>query len=127
MKPLLDEFEQIACCAKYPVAILANTLKRDIELIDLANAPSVPELYTLAEGRGLCFLAAVGLVDGVPMSALAAPLDDDMTKLMTSAYLEYVHEKQRQRVMDLIPPDAAQDYLCRLWSLSDPRHNRTDA
>ena len=70
-----DHFEQIVGFAAFPVAIVGNLESENFELIDIIPEPPSADVTQRLSERGMSFIAAIGIVEGAPGTALAEPLD----------------------------------------------------
>jgi hypothetical protein len=114
---MYDKFEQIAAYARLAVVILGNPTTSEFVLIDLAEP--LPDLRCEAQ-RGLSFIGTVGVVQGVPLTVLAQPLDNAALDALSQAYLRHV-ECVLAGCRAVTPGDDSEQWLWRLWSLKDPR------
>ncbi len=114
----MDKFEQLAMEAQLAVCILANADVSDIELVNLKAVPLHNETTRDFTGRGLRFIGVIGIVQGVPRSALAVPLDPVRTSALSQAFIAYT-----QSLLDanLKPKDDFELFMTRLCALEDPR------
>ena len=116
---MIDKFEQIAFESQLSVCILANEGVTDIELVNLKSVPlPTPRDFP---GRTLHFLGVIGIVQGVPRTALAEPLDPVRISALSAAFIAYCEVLldaglEQQRKGDEV------DWLNRLMSLEDPRN-----
>jgi hypothetical protein len=116
---MYDKFEQIAFEAQLAVCVLANEGVTDIELVNLRSVP-LPTARDFT-GRNLHFLGVIGIVQGVPRTALAEPLDPVRISALSAAFIAYCEVLldaglEQQRKGDEV------DWLNRLMSLEDPRN-----
>jgi hypothetical protein len=88
--PKVDKFDRLLWDAELAVGILGNPAALDFQLIDLAPGPFPDGLRDAVTKRGLYFLGVVGLVQGVPHSALAEPLDTATASWLATAYNKHV-------------------------------------
>lgn len=90
---MYDKFQTLAMRSSVAVSILANSDVSDIELLPVApRAYSDEEIHRLAAqwaGRGLGFIGVVGIVDGVPQTALDVPLDPGRIEALSAAFVAY--------------------------------------
>lgn len=114
---MYDKFELIAGYARLAVVILGNPRISEFVLIDLAEP--LPDLRSEAQ-RGLSFIGAVGIVQGVRRVALAEPLDNDALDALSQAYIRHVECILEGRIRATTPGDDSERWLWRLWSLKDP-------
>jgi hypothetical protein len=113
---MYDKFEQIAFEAQLAVCVLANEGVTDIELVNLRSVPlPTPPDFT---GRNLHFLGVIGVVQGVPRTALAEPLDPVRISALSAAFIRYC-----EVLLDagLRPKDDFVRFAEALWSLPDTR------
>ena len=112
MNAQYDKFEQLVFDAELAVAIFSNPATSDFELINLAPGQHRP--HDLRE-RGMCFVGVMGIVKGVPRTALDAPLDATITAALSQAFVRHI-EQEANRELELAG-------LGRLYQLPDPRSN----
>jgi hypothetical protein len=84
----------------FPVAILGNLETRTFELIQLLDIP--PDLHQMIEKRNLCFVGFVGIVDGVPRSALELPIDSAAVADILAAYLQIIETEMNRLEISMI-------------------------
>jgi hypothetical protein len=108
-----DKFEQLALDAQLSVVILGNPETSDFEMVSVAPGPLPDERNIRA--RGMRFVGVVGLVHGVPRSALDEPLDAATTSALAQAYLRFIEHEANKELETAV--------LGRMYQLSDPRTN----
>jgi hypothetical protein len=120
----MDKFDALVGDAQLCVAVLANQDVTDIELLPLKGVPyagyTVEGLKQQFAGRDLRFLGTVGLVNGVPHTALAEPLDTFRIAALFAAFATYCEVLQEESLEQARKGDEV-DWLRRLQSLEDPR------
>jgi hypothetical protein len=116
----MDKVTSLVAQARLPVLMLANTATRDFELLP-ALTPISPLVDAALDGRGLCFVGACGIVDGIPRSAFECVLDDGAVTAFAERYLAYVlAELSRPAPTEPKVNDGA-SWLESLYRLEDPR------
>jgi hypothetical protein len=95
---MYDKHEQIAHDAEFVVCILGNPETSDFELIDISHAPLPEHLRTPMRERGFRFLGTVGLLEGVPRTALEEPLSPEITSALAQAYIRHVEAAANARL-----------------------------
>jgi hypothetical protein len=85
----MDKFEQISTTASYAVAIFGNPAREDFSLFDLTKGTPYPVddiQREIAEGS-LVFCGVIGIVHGLPRTALAEPLGEYTIAALTRAFI----------------------------------------
>ena len=88
----MDKFEQLSTAASYGVAIFGNPALDDFCLFDLTKGTPYPvedHKREIAE-RALSFCGVIGIVQGVPRTALAEPLGEYTITALTRAFCERI-------------------------------------
>jgi hypothetical protein len=93
-----DRFEQLVHDAQFPVTILGNPQAHDFELIDLTAPLPEEASCNRMRARGLFFIGAVGLVDGVPCAALGSPLNPACLATIAEAYVRHAEAALNRRL-----------------------------
>lgn len=122
----MDKFEQLSTAASYAVAIFGNQAQGDFALFDLTRGTPYPvedHKREIAE-RALCFCGVMGIVQGVPYTALAEPLDTYTITALSHAFNERVESASAAALtaaLERQPKDDSESWIWRLWSLKDTR------
>jgi hypothetical protein len=109
---MYDKFDQLISDAQLKVLILGNPETSDFELIDLAPGPLSHDPHNLHE-RGMYFVGVMGIVQGVPRSALDEPLDVLTTTALAQAFVLHAERILNARL--------EADWLGRLYQIPDTR------
>jgi hypothetical protein len=107
-----DKFEQLVNDAQLAVAVFGNLETSDFELITLG--PKFRDPLNLRE-RGMVFIAVMGIVNCVPRTALAVPVDAATTKTLADAFVKHIEVVAAQELETA--------FLSRLYNLEDRRIN----
>jgi hypothetical protein len=113
MQTKYDKFEQLTFDAQLAVAVFGNLETSDFELIALKPGPA-NEPVNLRE-RGMVFIAVMGIVNCVPQTALAVPVDAATTKTLSDAFVKHIEIVAAQELETA--------FLTRLYDLEDRRAN----
>jgi hypothetical protein len=116
---MYDKFQTLAMRAhdSLCVAILANDDVTDIELVNVKLAPLPEDRARELGARGLHFLGMMGIVDGLPQTALDIPLDPVRISALSAAFVAYCEVMLR----DALEKGDEVAWLMRLFSLPDER------
>lgn len=85
---MYDSMERLAAYAEYPVAVMTDDQHAQIEMIALDDIN--PEVIASFRARGLHFVAACGLLRGVPEIAMQYPLPENVAFAVGAAHREYI-------------------------------------
>jgi hypothetical protein len=88
----MDQFHQITETASYAVAIFGNPARGDFALFDLTKGTPFPveDIQREIAERAFCFCGVMGIVQGVPRTALAEPLGEYTVTALSRAFIERV-------------------------------------
>jgi hypothetical protein len=119
---VLDRFELLASYGKFTVAVMGNPQTSDFELVDLDDAEKIAQVK--ADGafvsRGLRFIGAFAILDGLPRAAFAEFLDDATIDTLAWSYAQHYKSRLEETGQTQTPGDSLQ-HLEALWSLHPPR------
>jgi hypothetical protein len=120
----MNEFEQLGEMASYAVAIFGNPARGDFALYDLTPGTSFPVedmQHEIAE-RAFCFCGVIGVVHGLPCTALAEPLDEHTIRALSHAFTARIEAAVTAVEAALAQPkDDSEAWCFRLYALKDPR------
>ncbi len=116
----LDKFQRIAWDGQSAAAILGNG--SEFQLVDVSDANAIPseEQRQKLLRRGFCFVGVVGLIEGSTIFALAEPLDETSTAVLSQAYVAFIEQRINKNAK---PVGDGADWLTRLYQLPDTREN----
>ena len=117
---MLDKHQTLVRDAQLALCILGNPQTSDFELIEMPKLPLSEERLHSLRLRGMYYLGVVGLVDGVPRTALDEPLENAAVDALARAFLS--HMASLLRSASVRSADASVQWLAELYSLTDPRH-----
>lgn len=122
----MDRFEQITNVASYAVAVFGNPAQGEFSLFDLTRGTPFPveNIQREIAERSLIFCGVLGVVQGIPCTAFAQPLDGCTIRALSHAFNERVEGASKAALTaDLSgqPKDDSEKFLWRLWSLQDTR------
>lgn len=89
---MYDRFQTLAMRANPAVAVLANSDGTELELLPVMPHGPSEDLDRLAQqwaGRGLAFVGVMGMVDGLPHTALDVPLDATRMHALSEAFARH--------------------------------------
>jgi hypothetical protein len=122
---MYDKFETIAIKGRLPVGIVGNPENSEFALVDLTQP--VPDFRREIAQRGFCFIGVVGMIEGVPRTALTEPLDTAAVDMLSQAYIRHVEHALQGRIHAMLsartiaPGNDSEQWLRQLYSLKDPR------
>ncbi len=123
----MDKFEQLSEAASYAVAIFGNPARGDYALYDLTKGTPYPvagNQREIAEGA-FVFCGVMGIVRGVPRTALALELDPWAYTALSQAFCERIEaavtKVEGTLALTTAPGDDSEEWLFRLYNLKDPR------
>jgi hypothetical protein len=122
----MDKFEQLSTAASYAVAIFGNQAQGDFALFDLTKGTTFPveNIQREIAERSLVFCGVMGVVQGIPCTTLAEPLDSCTIRALSHAFNERVESASAAALtaaLERQPKDDSEQWLWRLWSLKDTR------
>ena len=89
--PKLDKFDQLITDSELAACILGNPATLDFEMVNLDPGVALPDgLRDAVTIRGLYFLGTVGIVQGVPRTALAESLNRCAMSLLADAFIDHL-------------------------------------
>jgi hypothetical protein len=88
----MDRFEQITNAASYAVAVFGNPAQGEFSLFDLTKGTPFPveNIQREIAERSLIFCGVLGVVQGIPCTAFAQPLDGCTIRALSHAFNERV-------------------------------------
>jgi hypothetical protein len=118
---MYDKFQILAMRAhdSLCVCILANDDATDIELVN-PTSPFPEDTSREFDARGLTFLGVMGIVDGLPQTALEIPLDHVRISALSAAFVKYCEDRLNGAFEPQGKADDV-DWLMRLFALPDER------
>lgn len=121
----MDRFEQITNVASYAVAVFGNPAQGEFSLFDLSKGTPFPvdDIQREIAERSLVFCGVLGVVQGIPCTAFAEPLDGCTIQALSHAFNERVEGASAAITADLArqPKDDSEEWLFRLYNLKDTR------
>jgi len=123
----MDRFEELAVTAPNAIVIMGNPSQRDYELLDLSTCPPPPSVLENFHERGFQFVGLVGVVNGVPRTQLATPLDSETVDALAAAVLLRLGAEFSQRLandpelVEHVERVAFDAFMRHLTSLPDTR------
>jgi hypothetical protein len=119
----LDKFELLASYGKFTVALMGNPQTSDFELVDLDDAEKIAQVKTddAFVSRGLRFIGAFAILDGLPRTAFTEFLDDATIDTLAWSYAQHYRSRLEDTGQVQRPPGDSLQHLEALWSLHDPR------
>lgn len=117
-RPVYDVFQSLAMRANPAAAVLSNPDGTATELLPVMprglSNEDLDSLVQLWAGRGLAFIGVIGMVDGIPQTALDIPLDPLRMHALSSAFVRHCEQIERQKGDSV-------EWCERLFALPDPR------
>ena len=120
---MFDKFTNLAMQAhdSLCLCILANPDVTDLELVNVRVAWPLPEDTSREyEARQLGFIGVMGVVDGLPRTALDIPLDPVRISALSAAFVKHC-ELLLSGAFEAQGKGDSVDWLMRLFSLPDER------
>jgi hypothetical protein len=114
LKPA-TKFEELVSKAQYAVCIVGNPQLSEYELLDFP-LPDEPEFLE----RGLTFVGILALVEWVPCSALAMPLDPATITRLSGLFVERL-----RCAMEAYTRGDSVEWLDKLYRMPDSRDPRS--
>jgi len=116
---MYDKHHTLVRDAQLALCILGNPQTSDFELIEVPKLPLSAEHLPSLRLRGMYYIGVVGLVDGVPRTALDEPLENASVDALARAFLSHIGSSLRTEADR--SNDASVRWLAELYSLTDPR------
>lgn len=117
----MDRFEQITNAASYTVAVFGNPVRGEFSFFDLTKGTPFPveNIQREIAERSMVFCGVMGVVQGIPCTALAEPLSGYAIRALSHAFNERVEATSKAALAS--PADDSIGWCERLHWLPDTR------